>query len=272
MHAGDRRPRADSPRAVAGPPPIDALVFDLDGTLVQTETLKAESYYRVLRRLGGVPVEQADAYRAYASVVGRSSEEVVQAFLRLFQLGEGYEAVLGPAPGEAPWETLYRVRKEEYDRILREEPDALRRAQCPYATSVLTWARGRGMKTALATMSRKPQVDHVLGVLGLTDAFDAVVPRDQVATGKPDPEIYARTFAVLSLADPRAALVLEDSPAGAQAGLAAGARVLVVVNDLTRRHVHEAELDGQVAGVVEADPELLVTVEALVGGSRAPGR
>jgi len=264
VDAGDRRPRADGPGAVAGPPPIDALVFDLDGTLVQTETLKAESYYRVLSRVAPTPPSQADAYDAYAAVVGRSSEEVVEALIDRFRLSTGFEATLGPREGEAPWQTLYRVRKAEYDRILREEPESLRAAQCPFATSVLRWAPGAGLRTALATMSRAEQVTHVLGVLGLEDAFDVVLPRDQVARGKPDPEIYQRAFDELGLAAPDAALILEDSPSGAQAAIASGARVLVVVNDLTRRNVHAAHLDDRVEAIVEADPTLLPTVQRLV--------
>jgi beta-phosphoglucomutase-like phosphatase (HAD superfamily) len=97
----------------------------------------------------------------------------------------------------------------------------------------------------------------VLSVLGLADAFDVVATREDVRHGKPDPEIDLLAAKKLGV-PPEEFLVIEDSPAGVKAALAAGMVVVAVATTLTRRGLRESGvLDPQ--WVVE-DPRTLPAV------------
>ena len=91
----------------------------------------------------------------------------------------------------------------------------------------------------------------------LSDTFDFVASRDDVERGKPDPEIYLLVADELGVA-PGECLVIEDSPAGVQAALAAGMQVVAVSTPFTWRRLHESEtLDAR--WIVD-DPATLVDV------------
>ncbi len=236
-----------------------AWVFDLDGTLVQTETLKADSYHEALSSV--VPtVSLADVHAHYRTVVGRSGEEVARSFVERFTTPESVGAALEARDGEAAWATLYRVRRAAYARLV-EDATAIRRVACPFNRGLLERIQAQGGRVALATMSHRPQVNRVLDVLGLDRTFEVVATRDDVDRGKPDPEIYHRVFERMGVSPDRSAIV-EDSPSGAMAALASGAHVIVVVNDLTRDAITRAGLPTDRALVVESDPELQSAVEA----------
>jgi beta-phosphoglucomutase-like phosphatase (HAD superfamily) len=101
--------------------------------------------------------------------------------------------------------------------------------------------RGAGYRTGLATMSHTEQARRVLGILGLTDAFDAMATRDDVEHGKPDPEIDLLVARELG-AKPEDCPVIEDSPAGVAAALAAGMDAIAVTTALTRQRFRETDL------------------------------
>lgn len=236
-----------------------AWVFDLDGTLVQTETLKADSYHETLAKI--VPtftVEQAHAH--YSTVVGRSGEEVARSFVDRFTTPDAVMRVLDPEPGEAAWQTFYRTRRVAYARLV-DDANAIRRVACPWNRGLLDVIRGEGGRAALATMSHRPQVQRVLDVLELERTFEVVATRDDVDRGKPDPEIYELVFGRLGVS-PGDAVIVEDSPSGAAAALASGAHVIVVVNDITRDAIHRAGVAGERAIVLESDQGLEAAVRA----------
>lgn len=106
-------------------------------------------------------------------------------------------------------------------------------------------------------MSYCAQVQRVLTILGIQDAFDFVATRDDVERGKPDPEIYLLVACELNV-QPADCLVIEDSPTGVQAALAAGMNVIAVTTPLTRLQFRRTDLLDQ-CWVVE-DPSTLTTV------------
>ncbi|MEN0062536.1 MAG: HAD family phosphatase [Myxococcota bacterium] len=230
-----------------------AWVFDLDGTLVQTETLKADSYHSTLTRIVS-SVSRTAAHEHYSTVVGRSGEEVARSFVDRFTSPEAIHAVLDAEPDEPAWATFYRLRKAEYARLL-DDPDSLRLVACPYNRRLLEQIRNQGGRTALATMSHRPQVARVLDVLDLKESFEFVATRDDVEHGKPDPEIYRFVFDGLGV-DATQAAIIEDSPSGAKAALASGARVVVVVNDITRDAIAKVAWPDDRSVVLESDEGL----------------
>jgi HAD superfamily hydrolase (TIGR01509 family) len=159
-----------------------------------------------------------------------------------------------------PWQAYVEVRQRIYDSMLAD-PELLRKQQWPHNIALLHESRRLGSRVALATMSYRPQVLRVLEVLGLSDAFDFVATRDDVEQGKSDPEIYLLVARVLEVA-PTDCLVIEDSPAGVKAALAAGMSVVAVSTPLTGQRLHESGLLPP--QLIVDDPDLLPEVIAHV--------
>ena len=238
---------------------LPLLCFDLDGTLVESERLKAESYARAAHDLRD-DVDPDDVVEAFADVVGLSREDVAQALLDRFDLEE---AARERDDSVEPWKAYVNVRLEIYEEMTHD-PGVIRGAACPGAIGVARRARQLADHVALVTTSDREATDTVLGALGLADAFDLVITADDVDRTKPDPEGYQRALDRFGVA-PRHALTLEDSPTGARAALAAGIAVLVVPSDLTSERIEElvdsGEIDG--ASVVRDRGELASRVEAV---------
>ena len=116
--------------------------------------------------------------------------------------------------------------------------------------------------TAVASSAHRDVIDAALDTLGLANAFDAVVSSDEVAHGKPAPDVYLETASRLGVA-PAECLVVEDSLNGVLAGLAAGMTVVLVPN----ASIPPAPRARETASVVlerigELDPDSLVAPAA----------
>ncbi len=219
---------------------IQAYLFDLDGTLVQTEKLKAASYARAAVELCPRDITEAEVVEAFKTVVGLSRHEVAQALIERFDLEESARARMNDFGVGTPWQAFVQVRLRYYEQMLAD-PEVIRANQWPHTVALLRQARDAGCATGLATMSYCAQARRVLDILGLADAFDFVATRDDVEHGKPDPEIYLLVAHALDV-DPTACLVIEDSPSGVQAGLNAGMTVVAVTTPFTRAQLHEQAL------------------------------
>jgi HAD superfamily hydrolase (TIGR01509 family) len=108
-----------------------------------------------------------------------------------------------------------------------------RSAPLPGAVELVRRLQRAGVVLAIASSSIRPWVEACLERIGLLDAFPLLVTGDQVANGKPDPEIYALTAGLLAI-DPKSALVFEDAPAGIQSAKAAGMTCWAVRTEYTR--------------------------------------
>lgn len=219
---------------------IRAMIFDLDGTLVQTERLKALSYAHAAIELCPRDVAESDVLDAFKDVVGLSRREVAQALVERFDLEETARARIAEFGVSSPWQVFVQVRMRIYEDMLAN-PDVLRNNQWPHNIALLQEARRTRCKVGLATMSRCAQVKRVLEILNLTDTFDFVASRDDVEHGKPDPEIYLLVAEELSV-PPEECLVVEDSPTGVRAALAAGMDVVAVSTPFTRQRLGEEVL------------------------------
>lgn len=219
---------------------IRAVIFDLDGTLVQTESLKALSYARAVRTLAPQSIPESAVVQAFKEVVGRSRQEVAEYLLAKFDLAEPARRRMAQLGVWAPWQVLVQIRLTIYEQML-EDPQLLQQYRCPYNVGLLQSVRERSLKTGLATMSYCRQARKVLEYLGIDGAFDFVATRDDVERSKPDPEIYLLVAGQLKV-PPEACLVIEDSPAGIRAALGAGMPCIAVTTDMTREAVHESGL------------------------------
>ena len=187
---------------------IDGVIFDMDGTMFDTERMWATFWEPALAALG-LPYREglAEAARGTAGVTTRN---VVRQFY-------------GPdCDAEAIVDSLHRVA----DEVFFSAPVPKK----PGLDALLAWLKAQHIPMAVASSSREAMIRHNLDVWGLTQDFTAIVSGQHVAHSKPDPEIFLLTAQKLGV-EPSRCLVLEDSYNGVRAG-AAGGFVTVMVPDL----------------------------------------
>jgi HAD superfamily hydrolase (TIGR01509 family) len=195
-----------SPEAHRGalvlPGPYVAVVFDMDGLLVDSEPLWAEAEGELFARHGHVYTGE-DA----AGTHGRSVEDTIHVYTA--KLG-----VVEPAVIEAELLGLMRVRYEAGAPLM------------PGARELVEGLRGR-VPLGVASNTNGWLVRLALEGLGLLDAFGAVVSGADIGSPKPRPDAYLEACRLLGV-EPRRTLAFEDSPAGVRSARAAGLTVVGV--------------------------------------------
>lgn len=192
---------------------VRAILFDLDGTLVDSERESAEAMARALASGLGLTITQAD--RDY--IIGRSWVDIYThlcaAYPRLVWSREELIAATASA--------RVHVFAEVGVTVL---PGALAAIE-----------RFAHLPRAIVTGSSRVEAAQALDHLGLTGAFSAVIASEDVPRSKPAPDGYLAAARALGT-DPRDCLVVEDSASGIAAGLAAGCRVIAVEAGNFARH------------------------------------
>lgn len=219
---------------------IEAMIFDLDGTLVQTEKLKAHSYARAAVELCPYSLDEQAVIEAFKEVVGRSRREVATYLVERFDLTNKSEARMAEFGVNRPWQAFVQVRLGIYEDMLAD-PEVIRSNQWPHNVALLEQARRVGCKIGLATMSHCSKVTRILEILTWRQVFDFVATRDDVEKGKPDPEIY-NLVATELFVDPADCLVVEDSLSGVMAALSAGMKVVAIATPFTGQSLHASGL------------------------------
>ena len=236
---------------------IRAILFDLDGTLVQSEKLKALSYAIAVQRLRGLPEPAPEAIEAYREVVGAARDVASRHVVDKL----GLEADLQPAMKEQgatkPEEALSALRKGIYDAMVAD-PQVLRDNRWPHTIDLLRAAKETACRTGLATMSYRQEALHVLRALDLEGYLDVILTREDVREPKPAPEIYLLAAEKLEVV-PDECLVVEDSPKGVRSGVAAGMKVIAMATPFTTQSLHASQVLDH-AWVVHSPEELLTVV------------
>ena len=219
---------------------ISTMIFDLDGTLVQTERLKAISYAKAAVSLCPHKLEETAVIEAFKDVVGLSRQEVATALVERFELNEKASAKMIEFGVSSPWQAFVQIRLQIYEKMLAN-PNVIRSNQWQHNINLLQLAKANCEQVGLATMSHCPQVQRVLEILELTQTFDFVATRDDVEYGKPDPEIYLLVAKELNVS-PEACLVVEDSATGVKAALNANMHVMAVSTPFTQQRLRDSKL------------------------------
>jgi HAD superfamily hydrolase (TIGR01509 family) len=189
---------------------LQAVLFDMDGTLVETEQFWGEAMFELAERLGGRMSAAARERTVGTSM--RTAMTVLHEDLGLRRSEEQLAA-------DGRW-------VEERTRELMRSGVSWR----PGARELVTAVRAAGLATALVTTTQRELADVVIDQIAADLGgcpFDVTVCGDEVPARKPDPAPYRAAMAALGV-EPAACVVLEDSLVGVASGLAAGAVVLGV--------------------------------------------
>jgi HAD superfamily hydrolase (TIGR01509 family) len=225
---------------------LRAVLFDMDGTMVETEQYWGEAMFELAERLGGRMSEAARAETIGATM--RVSMNVLHADLGLRRSEEQLHA-------DARW-------VEDRTAELMAAGISWR----PGAAELLREVRATGLATALVTTTPRRLADIVLAVIRADlgeDPFDVTICGDEVPARKPDPAPYRQAMQALAV-DPTECVVIEDSQAGVTAGLAAGVAVLGVPALQPVAEAPGLTLLDSLAGVDVAFLEDLVAADPLV--------
>lgn len=214
-----------------GERPVRALLFDLDGLLVDSEPVWFEVESAFLATLGHVWTH-ADAL----ACMGQGTPNT----LRLWRDRFGVEVDL-----ERDTETIL-------DGVIARAPSIPLK---PGARSLLEWAARRRVPMAVASSSRHRLIEAVLAAKDLRPYFASVVSGQDVSRGKPAPDIFLLAAERLGV-PPEQCVVLEDAVAGTMGALAAGAQVIVVPSAPDPRF---ATLAAHVVASLELVPTLLAS-------------
>lgn len=196
--------------------PFSAVIFDMDGVIVDSEPLHERAFLDTFARIG----KASDHGIHFPDYYGRSDQVVWRDFLTAHQ------------PPQSLAE-LSRMKQERFLELLRAEQPIFR----PIPELVRALA-SRG-PIALASGSNHAVIRAVLELSDLRRHFTAVVSADDVARGKPAPDIFLHAAECLGI-PPTECVVIEDSVAGVAAGRAAGMKVIGITNSVSADQLREA--------------------------------
>ncbi len=191
---------------------LEALIFDVDGTIAETEDLHRRAFNLAFRFHGIDIAWDAREYRRLLEVAG-GKERISRS---LAEHGD-------PRPaGQVAF--LHATKTQFYERLLADEGAPWR----PGVARLMAEARQMGMRLAIATTTTEANLDPLFAPVagkGWRALFDAIVAGDAVARKKPAPDVYQEALRRLDV-KPGHAVAFEDSPAGVESARRAGLRVI----------------------------------------------
>lgn len=226
-----------SPTRTVGTPPPAAALFDLDGTLVDTE-IRSRTAWTRLFAAHGVPCDAA----LLATFAGRRGHEVLAERLHTFPPGSTVDALFEQA-------VSYLA-----------EPGMPAARPVPGAAELVRDLRARGVPAGVVTSALRVDAEAMLDMLGVRDLLDVLVTAEDVHSGKPDPEGYLAGCAALGVA-PERVVGFEDAPPGVAAVKAAGMFCVGITTSQPARALAAADL-------VVADLTEVAWPPARTGGPR----
>jgi HAD superfamily hydrolase (TIGR01509 family) len=184
--------------------PVEAVLFDMDGLLIDTEAVYTEAYMAAGRTMAvDMPLTLCH------TMIGVPWDECLAMI----------QAHFGPA-----------FQADSFQLCVRDHAHQMLASRIPVkpgAVDLLAWLASRGLPLAVATSAHLPTAQHHLGRAGLLEHFKAIVTRDDVARGKPHPDVYLEAARRLGV-PPEHCIAFEDSNTGLAAAHAAGTMAIMV--------------------------------------------
>ena len=188
---------------------IDAVVFDMDGVILDSEQLVVRCWQKIAAKYGIEDIE-----KFCVAALGLNREAAKKLFVRMYDGRYGDE--------------------DDYERIKSEMSAEFHRAAAagqlvlkPGVKEILGKLRANKIPCALATSTRKEVVTMELSKLGVIDYFDKLVCGDMVERSKPAPDIFLKACGELGV-KPECAFAVEDSYNGVRAAYAAGMKIAMI--------------------------------------------
>ena len=202
---------------------LKALIFDVDGTLAETEKDGHRvAFNRAFAATGLDWHWSVELYGELLAIAG--GKERIRYYLEQYQPNGQPQANLTNFISK-----LHQAKTEYYRQLLEQGAIPLR----PGVKRLITEAREQGVRLAIATTSALPNAMALLQVFLNPDWFEVIAAGDIVAAKKPAPDIYHYVLQQMNL-KPEECMVLEDSYHGLQASTAAELKTIVTVNDYTQ--------------------------------------
>lgn len=230
----------DSASSLIGLAPLQAVLFDVDGTLCDSDPIHYYAFREMLQEIGfngGVPITE-DYF--VENIAGKHNEDIGSI---LFP-DDHERGVKFLDDKEAMFRKLAKDQVKPIDGIYK----------------LKKWVEDRGLKRAAVTNAPKPNAELMISILGLTDFFDCVIVGSECEHAKPFPDPYLKALEVLKVSKDHT-FVCEDSVSGIKAGVAAGMPTI----GLTTRNPEHLLMEAKPTFLIKnyEDPKLWAALEAL---------
>ncbi|KAK4770354.1 hypothetical protein SAY87_030886 [Trapa incisa] len=196
---------ADSRSSLRGLAPLEAILFDVDGTLCDSDPIHHHAFQVMLQEIGfngGVPI---DEQFFIDNIAGKHNDDIARILF----------------PDDIPRGLKFTDDKEAMFRKLASE----KLAAIDGLYKLRKWIEDRGLKRAAVTNAPRANAELLISQLGLSDFFQAVVIGSECEHAKPHPDPYLKALDLLKVSKEQA-IIFEDSPSGIKAGVVAGVPVI----------------------------------------------
>lgn len=221
------------------PPQLEAVIFDMDGLMIDTERI-AQRAWQIAGREGGFEIDD----ETYILAVGRTRDDTKEIFQAKY--GEGF-----------PFDNLYERKQQIMYELIDTEGIPTKSG----LFELYDLIDELGIAKAVATSTARPTAIKKLTIVKALDRFEVIVCGDEIENGKPEPDIFLEAAARLGVATknsiaPQRCIVLEDSEAGIRAAHAAG-MAPIMVPDMKQPSAEVADLADHVLDSLWAVQPLL---------------
>ena len=194
---------------------IEAVIFDIDGTLVDTVDFHAQSWDRTFQHFGHqIPYEQIRAQ------IGKGSDKLMPVFFSLEELNESDD-------GSSP---TFGERMRDYRRELYKREYHSRIKAFPQVRELFKRIKAEGKRVALASSATKDDVATYKQIMDVEDLIDAATTTSEVESSKPEPDVFFVTLDKLGGIAPNNVIVVGDTPYDAEAAGKANLRTIGVLS------------------------------------------
>ena len=209
-----------------------AVIFDMDGVIVDNSPFHVKAWQEFLRREGFDMTED----QVKGKFFGRVN-------------ADAFEMIFGKKLDKQAEARMTEQKESIYREIYASDIKPVK--GLPEFLEIL---KSNGTKTAIATSAYSKNVDFVLSKTGLREYFDVILDDSHVTKGKPDPQIYLKTAEQLGV-EPAKCIVVEDSLHGVDSGLNAGMKVIGLTTMHTKEELSHANF--VINDFTELDVEIL---------------